>query len=326
MAKAAGFSIVQADLDLDRSNPLVLLTRTRHDYEPNILRLSACPYLAYNALALLADHVFDLPTDMPAQHNHPVPFTGDVRHVRSGDFVFVKIDLLWDFCKTQLPWIVCPFYLLVGHSDNPVDVDRVFAADKLDRILCLVSTNAIGDHPRMMRWPIGFREFGRETARHLIVHCLPVSEEGKQARSSLPPNALSLTYHDPNTNVERATQIRALAARGDVVMFGRCHPAEYFQQLRSSVATICLPGRGWDTHRVYEALLLGCRPVVQAGHPLEALYTSLGCAVVPDVVRCQVPAPLTATQREKVRGLLLLDELYVRAFVTDLIHDYSKRT
>jgi ubiquinone/menaquinone biosynthesis C-methylase UbiE len=321
MVQEAGLSTIDADLGLDLSNPIALLTKRRQDYTPNISRLASCPYLAYNSLALLADHVFDLPTNVPAQHDHPVPFAGDVRHIRSGDFVFVKTDLLWDFCAKKLPQIVCPFFLLVGHSSYPVDVARVFKADVSSRIMRLVSTNAIGEHPLMVNWPIGFREFGRETGKYLVPYLDDQKENIVRSAQLL---QLSLTYHDPNTNAERAKHIQAISARGDVNIFGFCRPDEYFCQIWDSAATICLPGRGYDTHRVYEALLLGCRPVVQAGHPLETFYASLGCTIVPDITHCSIPTRLPVEKWEEARALLTLDISLVQVFVAGLIEDSRK--
>jgi len=38
-------------------------------------------------------------------------------------------------------------------------------------------------------------------------------------------------------------------------------------------------GNGWDTHRLWEALYLGCVPIVESG-PLDALYNQLGGGAV----------------------------------------------
>ena len=38
-------------------------------------------------------------------------------------------------------------------------------------------------------------------------------------------------------------------------------------------------GNGWDTHRLWEALYLGCVPIVESG-PLDPLYSQLGRGVV----------------------------------------------
>ena len=47
-------------------------------------------------------------------------------------------------------------------------------------------------------------------------------------------------------------------------------------------------GNGLDTHRLWEALYLGCVPIVQAG-PLDALYRRVGALVAVSYTHLTLP-------------------------------------
>ena len=57
---------------------------------------------------------------------------------------------------------------------------------------------------------------------------------------------------------------------------------EYYELLKRTKFVICPPGRGFDTHRVYESLFFGCIPVIKTSF-LDPMYKRLGgCWIVND--------------------------------------------
>ena len=57
------------------------------------------------------------------------------------------------------------------------------------------------------------------------------------------------------------------------------HLVAYYGRVAAHRYVAAPRGNGLDTHRLWEALYLGCVPIVQAG-PLDALYRRVGALVV----------------------------------------------
>ena len=57
---------------------------------------------------------------------------------------------------------------------------------------------------------------------------------------------------------------------------------EYLSDLRNSIFCISPPGKGIDSHRIWESLHMGCIPLVQKNGALENLYKELPVIIVED--------------------------------------------
>jgi hypothetical protein len=57
---------------------------------------------------------------------------------------------------------------------------------------------------------------------------------------------------------------------------------DYYATLKKTKFVVCPPGRGIDTHRVYETLFFGGIPIIKTS-PLDPMYENLGgCWIVQD--------------------------------------------
>ena len=83
---------------------------------------------------------------------------------------------------------------------------------------------------------------------------------------------LYLPYHDLGTNPQRDEQRRFLASLDFVeIETLKLSFSDYLEKMSQYRYILCLSGAGYDTHRNYEALLVGSTPVM-LNSPLKRLF------------------------------------------------------
>jgi hypothetical protein len=94
-------------------------------------------------------------------------------------------------------------------------------------------------------------------------------------------------------------------------------------------------GNGWDTHRLWEALYLGCVPIVESG-PLDSLYAQLGTVLIvkdwATVTEASLKAHYASLEASGAlkQSSLLLHRPYWRSVIeatrTRALHDLSPKS
>lgn len=227
----------------------------------------------------------------------------DVKHVNDYDFsklkdydtLYIKVDALDDFAQ-KISKIKCKFILLSGCDDHTISINILSNPSNLEKILeneNLVhwyAQNNVYTHPKLSSLPIGL-DYHTLSTRNIYwgLNKTPVEQEneldeiknlskpfwereikiysnchfqmwtkyGRDRKDALKKIPSALIYLEP-TKIDRKTT--------------------WNKQI--SYAFVLSPhGNGLDCHRTWEALILGCIPIVKKS-PLDNLYEELPVLIV----------------------------------------------
>ena len=199
--------------------------------------------------------------------------------IESGDIVHVCTDALTAFATDVLPAIHTStrFVLVTGDSDLAVTSSEI-ADDR--RISHMFSQNCTVDHPKMTRIPIGMdfhthesptlsKADQNERLRKIALEAKPWSK-----RSPLIFCCVSIS-----TNPDRAKALADIPASLVYVVELRLEETAYFKNMASYKYVFSPHGNGIDCHRTWEALALGCVPIVERSGIVD-VFESLPVIVV----------------------------------------------
>jgi hypothetical protein len=174
---------------------------------------------------------------------------------KSGQKIFVKTDDLRDYLclSSAFP----PHILVTGLSDH-------------SPTLCLRKNHGFVDRSNIIAWYAQHLCFQHPKVKHLPVGLLDNPEQlafyatyGEQLRAVPKQDAVYSNFNVETNPKERGAFINEVHAR---VSF-----EEYMWAMARYKYVMCPMGNGIDTHRVYEAHLCGCIPIVRC--PKEFLPT-----------------------------------------------------
>lgn len=208
------------------------------------LRPSSYPFVSGDGFRKLADHTWEQGTK-----------TLRPDRVRAGDIIFCESDGLPDFERVCLPGITAPFVLLLGNSDfnhtakNLKDTVR-------KKAMTVFAQNLVEPVAGVQILPIGLENAWR--ANHgsrlgFLIHRRTF--QGRIPRIMWSFNVIT----NPTARVRCAN---ALVKCSVADSLGEVSPPEHRKALTRYSFVACPPGNGLDTHRMWEALYLGCVPIV----------------------------------------------------------------
>jgi hypothetical protein len=217
-------------------------------------------HMNYNRLPLLANVVYDVNYNglgITPQHSYPY------REVFSkGDVVFLKTEFIPWFLQNRN--IDAPITLVTGVSDcSPTHADYV-ALTSNPNIRKWIGVNIPFQHPKIVKLPIGVGEQERPNGNHETLQRLHTERTPWHAKK----DDVCVPYHN-GTHVSRH-----IPSTLPKLPF-----EEYMKAISDHKFVVCQRGNGIDTHRVYEALLMGCVPVVEHSG-LDDMYSQWTCLIV----------------------------------------------
>jgi hypothetical protein len=239
-------------------------------------------FIRYNSLRDFADLIIDAPSGyyrdagidlFPAGGGFPA-YTPEISPARifiKTDFLSTSLDLLRSLKK--------PFHLLTGTSDIPGCAENQIAAflKENTRIISWSGMNLEVHFPWMLSVPIGLEERGRPGREP---ENLPYCKNTQHER------CIDIYVpHFSDTHPNRRSTITALMALGSerlTIEQHRIPLSEYADRLAHANYTLCLPGNGFDTIRLYEALISGSVPIVMPT-PILPLHIEMGAVSVTSV-------------------------------------------
>ena len=204
-------------------------------------------------------------------------------------------DALGVFAVNFLPRISRPFVLVSGDSDRPVDDGilshpEVIKILKSDLLLGWHAQNLAAEHPKLFPMPIGldYHTMWNRPGMWGIAPIAPIAQEHLMLSVLGSAPYLAHRYLGAYCNWQFALD------RGDRQdCFVRVDKAAcYFEEAampRNStwrrqaefMYVLSPEGAGMDCHRTWEALILGCIPIVKRS-PLARLFDTLPVLVVDD--------------------------------------------
>lgn len=208
--------------------------------------------------------------------------------VLQGDTIFVEYDSLTEFATHYLPYIAGPILLITPNcengSDNPLPgayryllESEKIAAWFLQNIDCAPSS-------RLIPIPIGlanrFFEWGNiDLLDTFIARAKPAQERAFLVYVNF---AVSTNPSERQSCLEHFRYIRGTKIRGAAGPSKKQKPfLDYLHDLSQSVFVASPPGNGLDCHRTWEALLMGCYPIVKSS-TLDPLFEHLPVVIVKD--------------------------------------------
>jgi hypothetical protein len=205
--------------------------------------------------------------------------------VQSGDIIFVRIDYLEDFFNNYHPKIRNPYILLTHHfyDESDESVPGKFAKYLEDSKLAYwFSHNIDVKHPKVKSLPIGLASplfpFGDiKTFQKMIFE----KNEGKFTRNKL----LYANFSIHTNKVAREPVYTYLKTFKNITLL-KCEQGSYVKPIHDYLEDLCEHkfiasprGNGIDCFRTWEALLMGCIPIVQTSS-IDAVYKSLPVVVI----------------------------------------------
>lgn len=230
--------------------------------------------IRYNSLPALADLVIDLSYQEYVNYNAIPLWKSSIQVCEVDKFsiapygrLFIKTDKLCE-CLEMLGRISSPIHLITGVSDlNPLKINGVERILKNKNILSWVGNNLPKVNDRIMTVPIGFTERSR-------------GEDYFSFYGVIKKNKAILTPHGDTNSFRNVTSLFLERPNSCVdAIFDRLNKGDYLNSLYRYRFSICLPGNGLDTHRVYESIAMRTIPIVMRS-PISDLHESLGAIVI----------------------------------------------
>ena len=211
---------------------------------PKIYRPSSEPFISGDTLRKKSTHIFDETKTL------------NPRKVNKNDIVFIKTELKDIYFKNYHSKIEAPYILICHNSDDNFDEESKLNLDE-KIIHCFAQNLNIDSSKQISPLPIGF-----ENRRY--------RSNGKVSNLQ---NALQLNYKkkdkifcsfNKNTNYQKRNEIlNQIKSKENFVFKTFDNNFEYLKELSKYKFSLCPPGNGLDTHRVWESLLVGTIPIVE---------------------------------------------------------------
>lgn len=218
----------------------------------------------------------------------------DFTKLKHGDLVYICGSALPDFIRNFFPNIKISFVLVTGDCDLtcPIDLFRN-ASDFIkfiesEKIIHWYSQNCIIGHPKITQIPIGMDYHTISLNDHDWGNMSSPQEQEKQlmelaktARSDRIPMAYANFQFQMETRYgdDRKDAIKNLPKN---CIYYEPKPIKRVDSWKkqSEYAFVISPrGNGLDCHRTWEALMLGCIPIVKTS-PLNNLFSGLPIWIV----------------------------------------------
>lgn len=202
--------------------------------------------------------------------------------IAKGDTIFVEYDSLQDFADYYLPDIQEQFILITPNcergSDNPLPGPFSFLLNSKKVAAWFLQNIDCAPNDKLIPIPIGLAnkiwDHGNTT---LLDKFIPFSLRIKNKRIFAYVNFAISTC--PN---ERNACWQYFAKQNFATMIAKpISFPKYLEDLSTTVFVISPRGNGLDCHRTWEALLMGCYPVVKHS-TLDPLYEELPVVIVND--------------------------------------------
>ncbi len=236
------------------------------------------PHISANGFRHTADHFFDQP------HKIKILLTGksfSPDAVKNGDTIFIKNhpQYLTKFFANVHPYIN-EKYILISHQGDMTTPGAYAHHLDSEKIIAWYSCNVGADaHPKMRPIPLG--------VMGILMKNLPRNCEEILGRVLLDIkkgaiNKTNLFYFNvnPKTNIlERGKPLDFLRNQKFCTMAKGKPYEQYLREMATHKFVISPHGTGLDCYRTWEALTLGCIPVVKKSS-LDVLYEGLPVLIV----------------------------------------------
>ena len=243
------------------SNPQGVLTRVNQRLNRLFKRRpSSHPFISGDTFRSIANHVWE-------DGNQAVnPIT-----IRAGDVVFCESEKLSQFQEKILNKIDVAIVLILGNSDenHTHQLSEILTGGNIRAIF---AQNLIQSASGVEPLPIGIENAWRANhGRTLTFRYLRTKHRSRNYR-------IMWTFTIATNSDERTKAANSLINCGLADKLGSLSPRQHRDALSRYAFVASPPGNGLDTHRSWEAMYLGCVPIVLKSHMTEQ-FESLGLPI-----------------------------------------------
>ena len=211
--------------------------------------------------------------------------------IKKNDLVYVCNSAIENFFKNIFPFIKVPFILVSGDSDVSMPFNGYEQYIDDDKLIVWFSQNLTISHPKIKHLPIGldYHTISKPDEMHPWGQgMLPVEQENLLIQIKEHTNryfACYVNFHFPHWDInKRGDRQECLEKIDKSICF---FEPQYIQRrdtwihMKEFIFVICPFGGGLDTHRLWEALILGCIPIIKTSG-LDTLLEDLNVCIVQD--------------------------------------------
>lgn len=237
----------------------------RHQEEPleNSRRFNSLPYMSGDTFRQVATFFVD-ELRLPINPND----------IKDGDIIFLK-PILKEYFFTELHPRINARYILISHNcDLPSPGKFAYILDDPKLIAWFTVNPDIANHPKLFPIPIGLANrywpYGNvETFDTVAKNALRIKKD----------ILLYFNMNTRNNELERKEAENAFTDKNFCYKPTRKSYHEYLIDLARSQFVVSPHGAGLDCYRTWEALLMGCIPIVKKS-TLDPLYEDLPVIIV----------------------------------------------
>ena len=208
------------------------------------LRLSSKPFISGDTFRNISDHVFDENSNLK------------INKINSHDIVFVKTDYLNLFINKYINLLPNNIILITHNSD--INIEREYKDIFRKKQIFWFAQNLnfkVSIKDNILPLPIGFEN--RNWFKNGKLSNL------KKYQPSKVKNDKILCSFNPQTNPERI-EILNYIQNSEVITFSRrSNHFNFMNSLSQCKFSICPPGNGLDTHRIWESLMVETIPIME---------------------------------------------------------------
>jgi hypothetical protein len=206
--------------------------------------LSSKPLISGDSFKKIANHKFD-------EVNKFNPL-----QVNKSEIIFVKTDYLNIFINDYLHKLPDEITVITHNSDINIFGDEIKKFEE-----------------KRIQWFAQNLNINQTTSKY--IHFLPLGFENRNwfkngklntlLNREIPVNKINKIFigFNINTNPDRVNSLSALQNNQNIFIFRRSSHKEYMSELSSYKLSLCPPGNGIDTHRIWESLLVKTLPIVK---------------------------------------------------------------
>lgn len=230
---------------------------TKWSFNP---RPASAPFVSGDTFRSLADHRYD-----ETRKCRP-------EDIKESDIVFIKTDYLDEFFKDIHPEINARYKIITHNSDRNITEKEAAHID--DKIIRWFGQNVLVKHPKITPIPIALENMHYQ-ANGVVKNFLK-----ERDREAIKKNRILFGF-TPSTNRTKREEALASLRRSPVAdeIRTRINPKEHLALLNEYKFVAAPEGNGVDTHRAWEALIVGTIPVTTSNAVVEH-FKSIGMPVL----------------------------------------------
>lgn len=223
------------------------------NYIQKLLTLSSKPYISGDSFKIISDHIFNKSENMK------------ISDIKENDLLFVKTEYLQLFFEEYLPYIKNYFILLTHNSSLTINENHLkMLGDKEFKWFASNLNVSILEDKRIEVLPFGIKNRNNLVDGNLNTFSFEVPDHDNKKDKIY--SSINILKNKDRVNVLKISKECKVVDSKNYANHKR-----YIKDLSSYKYNICPPGKGLDTSRFWESLIVKTIPVVKKSDFIENL-------------------------------------------------------